>query len=180
MLTYYSLEFTLPTLVHEQCWLHFFYRHMGMCFCLLCVLSFWNGSDSPICQPIEKTVLHVCRTVSTALTCLRTNSITQSLTAAWVMGRLSCCWATLFSAHLSLCTEVWLKSAGCHVYLLQWRCSALCWVHAFAGASSQVLWEITRFFLLAIELSVIILGLAFGRSLKLFASNFYISSKLFS
>lgn len=26
----------------------------------------------------------------------------------------------------------------------------------------QILWEITRFFLLAIELSVIILGLAFG------------------
>lgn len=27
----------------------------------------------------------------------------------------------------------------------------------------QVLWEITRFFLLTIELSVVILGLAFGR-----------------
>lgn len=28
----------------------------------------------------------------------------------------------------------------------------------------QILWEITRFFLLAIELSVVILGLAFGTS----------------
>lgn len=28
----------------------------------------------------------------------------------------------------------------------------------------QILWEITRFFLLAIELSVVILGLAFGAS----------------
>lgn len=27
---------------------------------------------------------------------------------------------------------------------------------------AQILWEITRFFLLAIELSVVILGLAFG------------------
>lgn len=37
----------------------------------------------------------------------------------------------------------------------------------------QILWEITRFFLLAIELSVIILGLAFGMCLWTLAHSPY-------
>lgn len=37
--------------------------------------------------------------------------------------------------------------------------------------SAQILWEITRFFLLAIELSVIILGLAFGMYAAGLSSN---------
>lgn len=36
---------------------------------------------------------------------------------------------------------------------------------------AQILWEITRFFLLAIELSVIILGLAFGKHTAGLSSN---------
>lgn len=39
--------------------------------------------------------------------------------------------------------------------------------------SLQVLWEITRFFLLAIELSVIILGLAFGEFVTLVSVLIY-------
>lgn len=36
------------------------------------------------------------------------------------------------------------------------------------SVTPQILWEITRFFLLAIELSVVILGLAFGKCLEVF------------
>lgn len=48
----------------------------------------------------------------------------------------------------ALLTSNWFLAPSNHVYLV--------------SVIPQILWEITRFFLLAIELSVVILGLAFG------------------